>query len=75
MPSMPRRPVLPPVHDVPYDQLVMRVVGDYRPDDVVKAEMLEALLADGYEVERAWEDSDDIVELWRSHGIDVHQVD
>ncbi|WP_375000040.1 hypothetical protein [Aeromicrobium sp. CTD01-1L150] len=61
-------------HDVPYDQLVMRVVGDYRPDHVVKAEMLDALLADGYQVERAWEDSDDIVELWRSRGIDVHQV-
>ena len=59
-------------HDVPYDQLVMRVVGDYRPDHVVKAEMLDQLEADGYAVEQAWEDSPDIVDLWRSRGIEVH---
>ena len=61
-------------HDVPHDQLVMRIVGDYRADHVVKAEMLDGLLADGYVVVEAWEDSDDIVELWRSRGIDVHVV-
>ncbi|MCR4512069.1 hypothetical protein [Aeromicrobium sp. 50.2.37] len=62
-------------HDVPYDQLVMRVVGDYRPDHVVKAEMLDTLEADGFAVLEAWEDSDDIVELWRSRGVTVHVVD
>lgn len=61
-------------HDVPYDQLVMRVVGDYRADHVVKAGMLDALEQDGYEVVAAWEDSDDIVELWRSRGVTVHVV-
>ncbi len=60
------------VHDVPYDQLVMRVVGDYRPDHVVKAEMLDQLESEGYTVEQAWEDSEDIVELWRSRDIEVH---
>lgn len=62
-------------HDVPYDQLVMRIVGDYRPDHVVKAEMLDTLEADGFAVLEAWEDSDDIVELWRSRGVTVHVVD
>lgn len=61
-------------HEVPYDQLVMRIVGDYRADHVVKAEMLDGLLADGYTVVEAWEDSDDVVELWRSRDIDVHVV-
>lgn len=61
-------------HDVPYDELVMRVVGDYRPDDVVKAEMLDQLESDGWTVSEAWEDSADIIELWSSRGIDVHPV-
>lgn len=61
-------------HDVPHDQLVMRVVGDYRADHVVKAEMLDDLEADGYVVERAWEDSPDVAELWESRGITVHRV-
>lgn len=61
-------------HEVPYDELVMRVVGDYRPDDVVKAEMLETLRSDGYEPVEAWEDSPDVVALWREHGMTVHVV-
>jgi hypothetical protein len=61
-------------HDIPYDALVMRVVGDYRADHVVKAEMLDQLLADGFAVTEAWEDSADIVELWESRGITVHAV-
>lgn len=61
-------------HDVLYDQLVMRIVGDYRPDHVVKAEMLDQLENDGYRVIEAWEDSTDVAELWRSRGIDVHLV-
>jgi uncharacterized HAD superfamily protein len=61
-------------HDVPYDQLVMRIVGDYRPDHVVKAEMLDQLEKDGYRVVEAWEDAEDIADLWRSRGIDVHVV-
>ncbi|MGJ9411160.1 hypothetical protein ACHAAC_00475 [Aeromicrobium sp. CF4.19] len=58
-------------HDVPHDELVMRVVGDYRPDHVVKAEMLDQLESDGYTVERAWEDSRDVTELWSARGIAV----
>jgi beta-phosphoglucomutase-like phosphatase (HAD superfamily) len=61
-------------HDVPYDQLVMRIVGDYRPDHVVKGEMLDQLEKDGYRVVEAWEDAEDIADLWRSRGIDVHVV-
>ena len=61
-------------HDVPYDQLVMRIVGDYRPDHVVKAEMLDQLEKDGYRVLEAWEDASDIADLWRSRDIDVHVV-
>jgi hypothetical protein len=60
-------------HEIPYDELVMRISGDYRPDDVVKAEMLDDLLARGWDISDAWEDSDDIAELWESRGITVHR--
>jgi hypothetical protein len=52
----------------------MRIVGDYRPDDVIKAEMLDQLEADGWNVTEAWEDSDDIIALWKARGITVHAV-
>jgi phosphoglycolate phosphatase-like HAD superfamily hydrolase len=61
-------------HEIPYEQLVMRIVGDYRADDIVKAEMLDQLEADGWTISEAWEDSSDIVELWKSRGISVHAV-
>jgi phosphoglycolate phosphatase-like HAD superfamily hydrolase len=61
-------------HDIPYDELVMRIVGDYRPDHVVKAEMLDDLEKRGWKVTDAWEDKDDIADLWESRGITVHRV-
>lgn len=61
-------------HEIPYDELVMRVVGDYRADHVVKAEMLDQIEADGWTVTEAWEDSQDILDLWKSRGIAVHAV-
>jgi len=60
-------------HDLPYDELVMRITGDYRPDHVIKAEMLDDLITRGWAVSDAWEDQDDIAELWESHGISVHR--
>lgn len=62
------------VNGIPYDELVMRIVGDYRPDHVIKAEMLDDLLERGWSVTDAWEDRDDIAELWESRGIRVHRV-
>ena len=60
-------------HDLPYDELVMRISGDYRPDHVIKAEMLDDLIARGWAVSDAWEDQGDIAELWESRGISVHR--
>jgi putative hemolysin len=35
---------------------------------------LDQLEKDGYRVVEAWEDAEDIADLWRSRGIDVHVV-
>ena len=61
-------------HDIPYDELVMRTVGDYRADHIVKAEALDDLQKRGWNITDAWEDRDDIAELWGSRGITVHRV-
>ncbi len=61
-------------YDIPYDELLMRIVGDYRPDHVIKAEMLDDLEKRGWTVTDAWEDRDDIADLWASRGITVHRV-
>ncbi|MFL6090029.1 MAG: HAD family acid phosphatase [Aeromicrobium sp.] len=61
-------------HAIPYDELVMRIVGDYRADHVVKAEMLDDLQERGWTVTEAWEDQDDIADLWATRGITVHRA-
>jgi phosphoglycolate phosphatase-like HAD superfamily hydrolase len=60
---------------VPYDALHMRIVADYRKDAVVKAEMLQHIKDDGFEVLEAWDDKDDVIALWKDHGITVHVID
>jgi phosphoglycolate phosphatase-like HAD superfamily hydrolase len=61
-------------HDIPYTALHMRIVGDYRKDVVVKGEILQQITKDGWTVLAAWDDEDEIVDLWREQGIDVHVV-
>lgn len=55
-------------------KLYMRKDGDHRPDHEVKSEMLDMLLADGYEPIIAFEGRKQVVEMWRSRGIVCAQV-
>jgi phosphoglycolate phosphatase-like HAD superfamily hydrolase len=61
-------------HEVPYDALHMRIVGDYRKDVVVKKEILQQITDDGFTVLEAWDDQPAVLELWRDNGITVHPV-
>ncbi len=61
-------------HEVPHDALHMRIVGDYRKDVVIKSEILQQIVDDGYTVHEAWDDKQSVVDLWREHGIEVHVV-
>jgi len=56
-------------HDVPYDGLYLRIVGDYRRDTVVKGEMWDDLLADGFQPVAAWDDKHTVLDLWAEKGI------
>ena len=61
-------------HYFHYNALYMRTEGDYRNDDVVKAELLVRMRADGFDPVLAFEDRSRVVAMWRSHGIICAQV-
>ncbi len=61
-------------HQVPYDRLYMRRAGDYRPDNILKIEMLEQIRADGFEPIMAFDDRARVVQAWRAAGIPCAQV-
>ena len=52
----------------------MRAEGDYRADDVVKGELLDRILADGYHPELVFDDRTRVVNMWRARGIMCAQV-
>ena|SRR5712671_1452820 len=62
-------------HVVLFDRpLYMRSQGDHRPDHVVKGELLEQVRADGYWPIMAFDDRNQVVEMWRAKGIPCAQV-
>jgi hypothetical protein len=54
--------------------LYMRRRNDRRPDYIVKAELLDQLLADGYRPIMAFDDRDQVVKMWREKGVPCAQV-
>jgi len=62
-------------HDIAYDGLYLRITGDYRKDTVVKAEMWQHLLDDGFRPVAAWDDKQSILDIWSDLGVrDLHLV-
>jgi phosphoglycolate phosphatase-like HAD superfamily hydrolase len=61
-------------HDVPYDALYMRIVGDYRKDIAIKKDILAQIADDGFTVVAAWDDKPAVIDLWRDNGIEVNVV-
>lgn len=61
-------------HQIPYSKLYMRTEKDYRADDVIKAELLARMRADGFRPELAFDDRDRVVAMWRANGIICAQV-
>lgn len=54
--------------------LYMRKAGDHRNDDIIKSELLDMVLADGYQPIMAFDDRDRVVAMWRARGIPCAQV-
>jgi len=49
--------------------LYMRKEGDYRADNIVKQEILQQILEDGYEPFLVVDDRPQVVEMWRAFGL------
>ena len=57
----------------PLWMLLMRKVGDNRPDDVIKQELLDAI-KHRYNIIAAFDDRDKVVQMWRNNNIACFQV-
>jgi hypothetical protein len=57
-------------HDIPFNRVTMRVDRDFRPDTVVKKEILERFRErEGRDVLFAVDDRDGVVGMWRDSGV------
>lgn len=61
------------LHDVPYEALYMRRAGDFRPDDIVKQEILDEHF-DKHNIELVIEDRPRVIRMWKSNGLKVEDV-
>jgi predicted kinase len=61
------------LHDIPYHRLYMRRDSDTRRDHLVKRDILQQILDDGYEPILAVDDRPEVVRMWRDHGITTLQ--
>lgn len=62
------------LHQIPYHALYMRRMDDTRPDHIVKADILQQILDEGYEPVWVLDDRASVVKMWRDHGICTLQV-
>lgn len=64
-------------HGLPYARIYMRPDGDHREDCVVKSELLDMIMEDykyGGVIAGAFEDRQQVVDMYRARGIRVFQV-
>lgn len=62
-------------HAVPWDELLTRDEGDYRPDTEVKRELYKRYIEPEYEVVFAVDDNPKVIEVWRDLGLYVLTVE
>jgi uncharacterized HAD superfamily protein len=61
------------LHKVPYEALYMRKAGDFRPDDEVKQDILDAHF-DKANVALVIEDRLRVIRMWKKNGLKVQEV-
>ncbi len=61
-------------YSIRFAELFMRPDGDYRPDDVLKEEILDRAILPVWAPEMAFDDRDRVVAMWRRRGIPCLQV-
>ena len=61
-------------HNIHYDALYHRAEKDYRCDSIVKGELCDQILADGYDIFAVVDDRPRVVQMWRDRGYFVFDV-
>ena len=59
---------------ITYHAMYLRDDDDFRPDDVVKAELLGKIITDGFDPTIAFDDRNQVVNKWRELGLHCYQV-
>lgn len=60
--------------NIPYHELYMRKAGDFRQDTIVKEELYDRILEDGYDPKIVFDDRQQVVDMWRRRGLICAQV-
>jgi len=60
-------------HKIPYQKLYMRKSGDFRPDDIVKQEILNDHLRKE-DIKLVIDDRPRVIRMWRENGLEVEDV-
>jgi hypothetical protein len=61
-------------HNFRSRHLYMRRAGDFRPDHIIKLELLEMIRGDDFEPLMVFDDRDSVVAAWRAAGLRCFQV-
>jgi predicted kinase len=61
-------------NNIPFNALFMRQQGDNRKDSIIKKEIFDNFIKDKYNIELVLDDRNQVVEMWRSLGLTVWQV-
>lgn len=62
-------------NEIPFEKLLMRADEDFRPDYIIKEEMLNDLISQGKSILFTVDDRQQVVDMWRRNGITCLQCD
>jgi predicted kinase len=62
------------IYGFKYHALYMRKEGDFRKDNIIKEELYNEHIRGKYNVRHVYDDRQQVVDMWRSLGIKVYQV-
>ncbi len=62
-------------NEIPFNRVTMRADKDSRPDNIIKAEILQMMLSEGRDIAFAVDDRQQVVDMWRENGVTCLQCD